>query len=158
MEEVADGRVEGMTSGTTLRVFYDGDCGVCGACAAWAIRHDHANVLRFIGQPAGEEIPPGFEREAFEALCLTTVVAWEPASGRTYVRHQGIARVLDALPHGWLLSWPLKLPVISSVFGVLYDAFASRRHRVSALLGMGVCSLPEHGSPLPTPRQGDADG
>ena len=61
-----------------------------------------------------------------------------------------VARVLDALPAGVLVSWPLKLPLLSWAFGLLYDAFAVRRHRVSAILGMNVCSVPPRSAQPPS--------
>jgi len=130
-----------------LRVFYDGGCGVCEACAGWALRRDTHRRLDFVGQLDGATIPPDRERAAFEALCETTVVAWERDSGRTYTRHRAVARVLDALPLGTLLSWPLKLPLIGALFGLAYDAFSPRRHRVSELLGMAVCTPPQRAAP-----------
>lgn len=130
-------------AGEPLTVFYDGDCGVCTWCVRWASARDRYDRLCFRGQTAGGPIPEDLGAADFEALAERTVVAWAPRSGRVWTRHLAVSRVLAALPGGVLLAWPARLPVLGWLFGLAYDAFAARRHRISAALGMGVCGLEE---------------
>jgi predicted DCC family thiol-disulfide oxidoreductase YuxK len=117
-----------------IAVVYDADCGVCQASVAWAKQRDRRGALQFVGNDAGE-LPPGVSREETEH----TVVVIDGA--RKLVRADGVARVLREL-RGWsVLGAVLRVPGIRQIANVGYGAFARRRHRVSAALGMRACEV-----------------
>ena len=123
-----------------LTVVYDEDCGVCGASVHWLEARDPS--LKLVGNGA-ETLPKGVAREETGE----TVFVVDEASGQQWKRARAIAKLLRGLP-GWralgyrLLGVVLVLPVVGWFAGLGYDAFARRRHRVSAALGMGVCKVP----------------
>ena len=61
--------------------------------------------------------------------------------GRKLVRADGVSRVLREL-RGWsLMGAALRLPGLRQLANLGYDAFARRRHRISAALGMRACEV-----------------
>ena len=123
-----------------LEVVYDQDCGVCSATVEWLRARDGG--LRFVGNLA-EVLPPGVPREETGE----TVFVVDGASGRVWRRAAAIARLLRGIPGlgaaGWrLLGVLLALPGLSWIADRGYVAFARRRHRVSAALGLRACKVP----------------
>ena len=117
-----------------MRIVYDADCGICQASVAWIQKRDRRGVFEFIGNDG--ELPAGVSREETEH----TLVVLEGA--RKFVRGEGVARILREL-RGWsMLGAALELPAVRQLANLGYDAFASRRHRISAALGMRACALP----------------
>jgi predicted DCC family thiol-disulfide oxidoreductase YuxK len=82
-----------------------------------------------------------------------TLVVIQPASGRRWTRSDAFARLLAALPFGGAVAWVLLVPGLRAIARRAYDAFASRRARVSAWLGFAACGIP---SALPPPSPGTA--
>jgi predicted DCC family thiol-disulfide oxidoreductase YuxK len=118
-----------------LVVVFDEDCGVCQAAVAWIRRRDGGRRFQFVGNEAAE-LPAGVSREETEH----TVVVMEGA--RKWVRAEAVSRILRELP-GWSIPAALlRVPGLKQVAGLGYDAFARRRHRISAALGMRVCAVP----------------
>jgi predicted DCC family thiol-disulfide oxidoreductase YuxK len=119
-----------------LIVVFDASCGVCEACVHFLERRSVPGTFRFVGndQP---ELPPGAGR----ALAQETVIALE--GDRAWTHAAAVARILRELPAWSLLGRLLALPGIRGLAAVGYRAFAPRRHRVSALLGLRACSVPE---------------
>jgi len=119
-----------------LVVVYDADCGVCQASVGWVKKRDRKGVFYFIGNDA-ERLPAGVTREETEH----TMVVLD--GERKTVRGEGVARILRELP-GWsLMGAALRAPGIMQIANWGYDRFARNRHRVSAVLGMRVCAVPE---------------
>jgi predicted DCC family thiol-disulfide oxidoreductase YuxK len=123
-------------------VHYDSDCGVCTLLARVATRLDRLALLTFHGREEGAPTPPGLTPAQFEAEREHTLFAWCPATSRVYARHQAVGAIVACLPLGRLIAWLFFLPGLGALGRWLYDGFATRRHRVSAWLGMGECGLP----------------
>lgn len=118
-----------------MKVIYDADCGVCQASVAWMRKRDRRGSFEFVGNDA-PHLPAGVSREESEH---TLVVLEE--GGRKFVRAEGVARILREL-RGWsLLGAALRVPGLRQLANLAYDAFARRRHRVSAALGMRACAI-----------------
>jgi predicted DCC family thiol-disulfide oxidoreductase YuxK len=103
-----------------IAVVYDADCGVCQASVAWAKERDRRGALQFIGNDAAE-LPAGVSLEETE---------------HTVVVIDGARKLVRAV----------RVPGIRQIANVGYDAFARRRHRVSAALGMRACAVPQRNS------------
>ena len=115
-----------------LTVVYDADCGVCQASVGWVRRRDRAGTFNFVGNDV-ERLPEGVSREETGH----TLVVLDGA--RKLIRAEGVARILREL-RGWkLLSALLRAPGLLQLANLGYDAFAKRRHRVSAALGLRSC-------------------
>ena len=118
-----------------LLVVFDADCGVCEASVAWVRRRDRARRFVFIGNDV-PELPASVTREETGH----TIVVLEGA--RKWVRAQALARILREL-RGWSIAAALlRLPGVRQLADRAYDAFARRRHRISAALGMRACAIP----------------
>lgn len=117
-----------------LLVVYDADCGVCQASVAWVQKRDRRKAIGFLGNDAAE-LPEGVAREETEH----TIVVLD--GGRKLVRAAGVSRILREL-RGWsALGAVLRAPGVRQLADLGYDAFARRRHRVSAALGMRACKV-----------------
>ena len=132
-----------------LVVVYDADCGVCQASVAWVRRRDRRSAIEFVGNDAAA-LPASVSLEETEH---TIVVLDGP---RKWVRAEGVARILREL-RGWsALGVVLRAPVLRQLANLGYDAFARRRHRVSAALGLRSCRVPGvPGTPYATRAKSD---
>lgn len=126
-------------AGEPITVFYDSDCGVCLLCARVVARLDVLGLITWAGRDFAGPLPEGHTRESFEALQDDTLIAWD--GEKLWTRHHAVARTLQALPGLRLLTWIAFVPGIDQLKGAAYDAFAPRRHKVSAWLGMGTCGV-----------------
>ena len=119
-----------------LLVVYDADCGVCQASVAWVRSRDPRSAIEFVGNDAAD-LPAGVSREETEH----TIVVLDGA--QKLVRAEGVARILREL-RGWsALGAALRAPGVRQLANLGYDAFARRRHRVSAALGLRACQIGE---------------
>jgi predicted DCC family thiol-disulfide oxidoreductase YuxK len=140
-------------------MFYDSDCGVCHATARLASRLDGYALVEWRGRFSAAEVPAallgeGGDRAPFEALRDETLIAWDPATGRTFTHHEAVAELARRLPLLAPLGWLLRLTAPLSRRA--YAAFAARRHLVSAWLGYGLCGMTAHavGDQVPPEPQG----
>lgn len=118
-----------------LTVIYDEDCGVCGASVEWLRARDRRGALRFAGNLGA--LPDGVSPEETQE----TVVVLEEG-GAKLVRARAASRLLREVGRGWwLVGQLLRVPGIAWIADVGYRAFAARRHRISAALGMKACGL-----------------
>jgi predicted DCC family thiol-disulfide oxidoreductase YuxK len=116
-------------------VVYDADCGVCQASVAWVKKRDRDGRVQFVGNDV-QELPAGVSREETEH----TMVVLDGA--RKLTRGEGVAHILREL-RGWsAASALLRAPGLRHLANLTYDAFARRRHRISAALGMRACRIP----------------
>jgi predicted DCC family thiol-disulfide oxidoreductase YuxK len=132
-------------------VVYDADCGVCLWIARLVKRLDLRSRLRFVGNDAlpttGEEPATALSttrpwpREVTRELAESTVVLVAP-DGRFFTRGGAVARVIGLLPGGWAIAWIPLVPGFAQLVDVLYDAFATRRFRVSEAAGLAACGVP----------------
>ncbi|MDC0749539.1 DCC1-like thiol-disulfide oxidoreductase family protein [Polyangium mundeleinium] len=132
-------------------VVYDEDCGVCLWLARLARRLDAHHHLTFQGNGdlsgllrgkadgsvEKADLPAGITEE----LVQNTIVVVD-AKGTVFTRSRGIAEIVRALPFGQPLAFVMRLPGLSNLLDVFYDAFAKRRANISVLVGMDACGLP----------------
>ena len=71
----------------------------------------------------------------------TTIVVWNESTNQIYTRHEAFSKIISALPLGTLLSWILIIPLLSNVFGYIYDSISRRRTRISKFLGYAACDI-----------------
>jgi predicted DCC family thiol-disulfide oxidoreductase YuxK len=83
-------------------------------------------------------------------LVTGTVVAVDEG-GRVLTEGRAVAAIVRSLPFGAVLSLPLRIPGITSLFDVLYRLIPPRRFAISEALGMGACGL----TPPPKTSAGD---
>lgn len=121
-----------------MLVLYDASCGICERFAALVVRLDRRRAIDFAPNDDPARWPPGVDAELVER----TVVVVDPATGGITTRARGIARVLSALPLGWLLSIPARLPGA----GLVYDVISRHRRDISRRLGLSACGLPRRTS------------
>ncbi|MDH5675642.1 MAG: DCC1-like thiol-disulfide oxidoreductase family protein [Myxococcales bacterium] len=124
--------------GRLRRVYYDPGCGVCFQLSRLMTRLDLYGRLRPLPNTDHSALPTGFDPAQLEHTLLVV----DPDSGRHWTRAAAVAQVVAALPAGWLLSWPIVLPGLRTLFDWFYDAFAARRAEVSVALGFAACGLP----------------
>jgi predicted DCC family thiol-disulfide oxidoreductase YuxK len=139
-----------------LTVYFDAGCGVCFQIARVLARLDRLDRLRFVSSADPGPLPAGVTPELLDA----TIAVVDEATGRVATRADGMARILGALPLGFLWSLPLRLPGLRQLANVVYGAFARRRQSVSMGLGLAACGLPGEGAagavlppPEPTPAR-----
>jgi predicted DCC family thiol-disulfide oxidoreductase YuxK len=146
------------TRGRARTVFYDVDCGVCWAVIRVLARMDVHRRLRFVPNTDTAELPAGVDAE----LLQRTILVVDPqARDRRWTRADAFAEMLAALPLGRLWSWPLRLPLLRTVAGRAYDAFARNRTRISILFGLAACGVTtvsgDSGKVLGPPREVHAE-
>jgi predicted DCC family thiol-disulfide oxidoreductase YuxK len=126
------------TRGRARTVFYDVDCGVCWAVIRVLARMDAHKRLRFVPNTDTAAFPAGVDA----ALLDRTILVVDPARDRRWTRAEAFAEIFAALPLGRLWAWPLRLPLVRTVAGRAYDAFARNRTRISAFFGLAACGVP----------------
>lgn len=148
-------RIEGVPVASRVRtVVYDADCGVCLWLSRLLKRLDLRHNLTFQGNDDVSELLVAGKDGAVERasvpgaltpeLVLGTVVAVDPA-GHVFTRSHAVAEVIKALPLGWSVAWILRIPGISHLLDLLYDAVAKRRQNISVLMGKEACGItPPH--------------
>jgi len=135
----------------TLTVVFDSGCGVCASSVRWLAQRDRRAAFAFVGNDA-PALPPGVSRE--EAQAAVVVVDGQ----RKWTGAAAVARLLRELPAWAPLGLFLALPGVRAAAAAGYAAFAPRRHRVSALLGLESCAVrPGGGPPAATAPRGRAD-
>jgi predicted DCC family thiol-disulfide oxidoreductase YuxK len=121
-----------------LTVYFDAGCGVCFQIARVLARLDRFARLRFVSSTEADPLPVGVK----PATLAATIVVVDELNSKTYTRADAMARILAALPLGFLWSWPLRVPGLHQVANLAYDAFARRRQTVSIWLGLAACGVP----------------
>ena len=148
-------RIEGAPRASRLHtVIYDADCGVCLWLSRVLKRLDLRHNLTFQGNDDVAELivagkagavyrvpaPSGLTPE----LVLGTVVAAD-RDGHIFTRSRAVSRVIAALPLGWSVAWIMRIPGVSHLLDLIYDAVAKRRQNISVLMGKDACGLtPPH--------------
>jgi predicted DCC family thiol-disulfide oxidoreductase YuxK len=124
--------------GPRLFCFFDAECGVCFQIARVFARLDVFDRIEFVANRELERLPHGVTAELVER----TLVVQDRGTGVVYTRAHAVSALCRALPLGvvpWLV---LELPLLSSLWGWLYDKFAQNRPEISAWFGLAVCGLP----------------
>lgn len=152
--------------GRARTVIYDVDCGICLLLSRILKRVDYRRHLTFQGNDITDALlmrksgGKSAYREPFPEsvkpdTMLTTVVVID-LDGHIYTRGRAVVETLKALPFGWVLAWPLRIPGISHALDKIYDAVAARRHNISAMLGLGSCGITPPGAASPEGAGGAA--
>ena len=131
-------------------VIYDADCGVCLWLSRVLKRLDLRHHIVFQGnddlegwnRPKGDgsieraELPKSVTPE----LVQGTVIAVD-RDGHVFTRSRAVAEAVQALPFGQPIAWLMRVPGLSNLLDVLYDAIAARRQRISVLMGKEACGI-----------------
>ena len=132
-------------------VIYDVDCGVCLWISRMCKRLDKRGLLVFQGNDDLEQLNRRKADGSIERVELPATVTAElvqssvivvDASGKVFSRSGAIAEIVRVLPFGSPVAFLMRLPGIAQILNVFYDAFASRRTRVSELCGLNACGIP----------------
>jgi len=128
-----------------LRVFFDGECGLCSASVAWALRRDRAGLIIPTAAQSAEAVATVGEARA--ARLLDELHTWSPTEGLR-VGPEAVASLLSRLP-GWAwLSFPLRQRWTIPLTRPAYRWVA--RHR--SWLGRPSCPIPASRSGSQEPR------
>src|SRR5579862_223162 len=131
-----------------LTVYFDAGCGVCFQLARVLARMDRLARVRFASSADAGPRPKGVTTEVLDK----TIVVVDEATGALFTRADGVARLLQALPVGFLWSLPLRLPGLRQVANLAYDVFARRRQTISIWLGLAACGVPGAAPPAAPPE------
>jgi predicted DCC family thiol-disulfide oxidoreductase YuxK len=135
--------------GRPVTAYFDAGCGVCFQIARLLARLDRFGRVRLLSSAELDPMPEGVTPE----LLARTIVVVDDRTGRWFTRADGFARILSALPVGFLWAWPLRLPGVRALANAAYSAFARRRETISVWLGLAACSLPPPaGEAAPAPE------
>ncbi len=151
-EETWDGFERRFSPARARSVLYDDGCGICLWMARLAKRLDTHGHLAFQGNSDLEglnrrkadgavervEMPAGITPE----LAQSSIIVVSEA-GIVFTRSRGIAEIVRALPFGAPVAWVMRLPGITQILDLFYNAFAKRRANVSVLVGMDACGIPQ---------------
>ncbi len=146
--------IEGVPRASRLRtIIYDADCGICLWLSRVGKHADLRHHLTFQGNDDVAELLVAGKNGAIERVAapkgltpevvLGTVVVAD-RQGNTYTRSRAVSEVIGALPLGWSVAWIMRIPGISSLWDLLYDAVAKRRQGISVLIGKEACGIAAH--------------
>jgi predicted DCC family thiol-disulfide oxidoreductase YuxK len=128
-------------------VIYDAGCGVCFQIVRILARLDVFRRLTWVRSDDLGALPAGIERETFER----TVVVADRETGRTWTRADAFAELFSALPLGRTWAWVFRVPGLSAISAMAYDAFSRNRMTISVWLGFAACSTGPRVAPAPPP-------
>lgn len=117
-------------------VHFDATCGICFQFARILARLDRAGRIRLLPNDAAS-LPAGLD----PTLADHSILVRDTATGALYTRTHGMAEIIRALPCGgpvWLL---LRVPGVSTLCDVAYDAVARNRARLSQWSGFAACGV-----------------
>jgi predicted DCC family thiol-disulfide oxidoreductase YuxK len=117
-------------------VFYDSDCGFCHQTARIIRRMDLFENLKWAGKDWTDEKP-----DELPELSDSTIVVWDQSKNKVYNRHEAFSRIISSLPFGFLFSWVLLIPLLSNIFGYLYDLISTSRTSISKFFGYSGCDI-----------------
>jgi predicted DCC family thiol-disulfide oxidoreductase YuxK len=129
--------------GRARSVFYDADCGVCTQVVRVLARMDVHRRLRWLSNRELAALPAGVDPLSLER----TILVVDPLGDRRWTRSDAFAEIFGALPFGRWWAWPLRLPLVRSAAGWLYDLVARHRTAVSVWLGLAACGVPSAAPP-----------
>lgn len=111
-------------------VVYDGDCGICEASAAWISRHV-------------PDVKVSSHRE-YGVTHLQSV--WFVTSSERYEGAPAVAHILrrSDMSITRVCGRIIDAPVIRIVASVVYSIIARHRARISRLVGLKACGLPQN--------------
>jgi predicted DCC family thiol-disulfide oxidoreductase YuxK len=119
-------------------VFFDSDCGICFLTVRVLARLDAFERLQIFSNQREELLPAGISAEHVQ----TTVVVVDSENGAVYTRSAAVSQALRALPLGFALAIPMRIPGIRALLDALYDAVSRNRTAISARVGLAACGIP----------------
>jgi predicted DCC family thiol-disulfide oxidoreductase YuxK len=130
-----------MTASPRATVLFDGDCGVCRALKQFAERHNTTGCLTFTPFQTTDldNLSSGLTREMVgQALYFIR------ADGQRFRGARAVFETMKRLPDLWgLVGAILSLPLLSWLAEPFYRLFARRRARISQVLGLDRCQIPD---------------
>jgi predicted DCC family thiol-disulfide oxidoreductase YuxK len=114
--------VAGADGGGKAWVLWDGECGFCRRCVAWAVRHDRANRLRPVPYQRAPSPPmtPRLRRACARAVHVVTPEGRVLRAGRAVLYLVGVS--------GWPeVVWLLGLPPLIWLIEIAYRIVAENR-------------------------------
>ncbi|MDA7980014.1 MAG: DCC1-like thiol-disulfide oxidoreductase family protein [Pirellulales bacterium] len=124
-----------------VTAYYDDNCGICTACCKALKVSDRFGQIAFIGNSQTEE----FRHKVKPELTERTIVVFDERTGQQATQSAGVAMLLRSLPFPWPLLAVMGLPGVRSVCDIGYRLVANNRARISQLLGMAACAIPQPG-------------
>jgi len=126
-----------VTRPNELTVLYDADCGVCSHTARMLVRVDKRNQLHLVAIQSAQ-IPNMPPRDV-----LMDMLHARDDDGRWFKGAAATVEIARRIPIAWPLSLYAKLPLAMPILDFMYRAFADNRHRISRMLGLKACKVPE---------------
>lgn len=131
-------------------VIYDADCGICLWIARVLKRADlrghlafqgnHRTDLLFVRKPDGTIESKEYPKDLKPEITNNTIVV-VTADGAIHTKSRAVAAVARPVLFGWTKTIIFRIPGLSILWDKYYDAIATRRHRISELVGLGVCGV-----------------
>lgn len=117
-------------------LYFDSDCGICGTVARTllCVQATSPSPSPFVIK--GNEVAPA-DFKNVTAAQVDASILWVGPDGAQRWKGEAMAEVARAFILGRPLAWVLRLGVVRRA----YEAFAARRHLVSAFFGLGVCGI-----------------
>lgn len=112
--------------GRPYTVVYDGACKVCNRLVTLLRKWDRENLLEIIPFQNTSVLSrfPWIPPEAY-----TQAVQLVGPGGKTWQGAWAIERLLEILPHGRLLGWVFKVPLVGGLIDRFYKWFARNRYK-----------------------------
>ncbi len=107
-----------------IRMYYDGQCGVCRGGVRRLLRLDWLGALEAIDFNSLSA-----ERRPVDDTTFARGMPLHTRRGRLLVGFPAVRHALIHTPVGWLVGWLLYVPGLSQLGHWGYDAFARRRRR-----------------------------
>jgi len=103
-------------------VMYDNECQFC--CRIMRVIHrlDTFNKIQWIDKNWDGRFPDEGRKNIAH-----TIVVFNPIDNKLYYKTSALFKILMCIPFGFLISWILKIPLLSNLFDYLYDKVASNR-------------------------------
>ena len=122
-----------------VTAYYDDSCGFCG----WFVHRmrtlDTEGKITFVG--ASDQA--AHRHSLSDDELSRSMVVIDAATGEKFVRGAAVARLIRALPAPFHLFRAIELPGIIFLTNAGYDIVARNRQRISRILGMNACMLPQ---------------
>ncbi len=125
-----------------VTAYYDDNCGICTASCKVLAAVDRFGMISFIGNSFTED----FRHDVSPELTQQTIVVFDERTGKRGIRSAGVGMLLRALPFPGPVLSIIGLPGIRAISDLGYRLVASNRTRISRLLGMNACSVPQPGA------------
>ena len=122
-----------------FHLFYDSDCGFCHYSVRVIKRLDVFNRIIFCDGNSKIEKP-----KEFDELSDKTAILYNNENNIIWTRHKVFGKILSLLPFGFVISWIFFIPILSEIFGIIYDRIAKNRTKISAFFGLPACDISQN--------------